>query len=113
MKMRRRASRQAGSEGVLPDFEAWLAAAGVETATAIQLVNDAAGCSGLALGVQATKDIAPGDLLATIPKAACLSIRSSQLSDVIAEEQLVGGEKLRLGDGRCRAAWGGAKACPD
>ncbi len=37
---------------VLPAFEAWMAAQGIEYSPAIKLVAAAAGCSGLALGVQ-------------------------------------------------------------
>ena len=41
------------SGGVLPAFETWMRAVGIDWASdAIELVSTAAGCSGLALGVQ-------------------------------------------------------------
>lgn len=46
--------------------------------------------------LQATRDIAEGEGLCTIPKAACLSIRTTQLADIIEEEELGGGLGLVL-----------------
>jgi hypothetical protein len=143
---------------VLPEFEAWMAGAGIQLTDAIKLVNLAPGCSGLALGVQASRPaaacrqcrlppppllwlccctvcrpnpdsramplqclsspfqsphstpkhpthrprlqaartIGEGEQLCTIPKAACLSIRTTELADVIETEQLGGGLGLVL-----------------
>ncbi len=49
-----------------------------------------------ALLPQATRAIAEGERLCTIPKAACLSIRTTQLADVIEAEELGGGLGLVL-----------------
>lgn len=46
--------------------------------------------------LQATREIAEGERLCTIPKAACLSIRTTQLADVIEAEELGGGLGLVL-----------------
>ncbi|PRW44560.1 ribosomal lysine N-methyltransferase 3 [Chlorella sorokiniana] len=81
---------------VLEQFQEWMSAQGIEHSDAITLVAAAAGCSGLALGVQATRDIAEGERLCTIPKDACLSIRTTQLADVIEAEELGGGLGLVL-----------------
>ena len=144
---------------VLPEFEAWTAGAGIQLTDAIKLINSAPGCSGLALGVQASRPaaacrqcrlpppppllwlccctvcspnpdsrstllhclnsplrsphptpkhrtprpplqaaraIGAGEQLCTIPKAACLSIRTTELADVIEAEQLGGGLGLVL-----------------
>ncbi|KAL4428484.1 hypothetical protein ABPG75_002573 [Micractinium tetrahymenae] len=80
------------AEGVLPAFQAWMDSVGIEVADSIRLTGGAAG----ALGVQAARDIAEGERLCTIPKAACLSIRTSELADVIEEEELGGGLGLVL-----------------
>jgi SET domain-containing protein 6 len=45
---------------------------------------------------QAARDIAEGERLCTIPKAACLSTRTTQLADVIEAEELGGGLGLVL-----------------
>lgn len=135
---------------VLPEFEQWMRGVGIELSPAIRLVAAAAGCSGLALGVQvrtccciacltccslkvllglasrldglphnqmrcgrplrtdspdappsthpaqAARDVAEGERMATIPKAACLSIRTTELADVIEAEELGGGLGLVL-----------------
>ena len=47
---------------VLPAFEAWMDAQGIERSPAIQLVAAAAGCSGLALGVQVRRCLRPSAL---------------------------------------------------
>lgn len=46
--------------------------------------------------LQAAQDITEGERLCTIPKAACLSIRTTQLADVIEAEELGGGLGLVL-----------------
>ena len=47
--------------------------------------------SGVGLGVWALKDIKEGDTLCNIPKSALLSIRNTEVSDIIEEENLGGG----------------------
>lgn len=69
---------------------------GVTTAPAIRLVEAFGGLSGLALAVEAARDIVQGEHLCTIPKAACISIRTTELADIIQAEQL-GGGALYLG----------------
>ncbi|KAL4858939.1 N-lysine methyltransferase setd6 [Chlorella vulgaris] len=82
---------------VLTAFQAWMESVGIEhNRNAIRLVDAAAGCSGLALGVQAVRDVAEGERLCTIPKAACISIRTTELADVIEAEELGGGLGLVL-----------------
>ena len=46
--------------------------------------------------MQAARDVGEGERLCTIPKAACLSIRTSELADVIEAEELGGGLGLVL-----------------
>lgn len=46
--------------------------------------------------LQAVRDVAEGERLCAIPKAACLSIRTTQLADVIEAEELGGGLGLVL-----------------
>ena len=41
--------------------------------------------------VRAVKHVSDGDLLGTIPKRACLSIRTTSIADLIATERLGGG----------------------
>lgn len=81
---------------VLPAFEAWMDGAGIARSPAIRLVPAAAGCSGLALGVVAERDVAANETLCTIPKASCLSIRTTAIADVIEAEGLGGGLGLVL-----------------
>lgn len=45
---------------------------------------------------QAARDIAEGERLCTIPKAACISVRTTELADVIEAEELGGGLGLVL-----------------
>lgn len=52
--------------------------------------------SPLSSTLQAARDVAEGEQLCTIPKAACLSIRTTQLADVIEAEELGGGLGLVL-----------------
>jgi SET domain-containing protein 6 len=42
------------------------------------------------------RDVAEGERLCTIPKAACISIRTTELADVIEAEELGGGLGLVL-----------------
>lgn len=67
---------------------------------AIHLVDAAAGgtlaCGGLALGAVAARDLSPGDELCTIPKPACITLRTSSIADVLDAEQLGGGLGLTL-----------------
>ncbi|EFN55406.1 hypothetical protein CHLNCDRAFT_134525 [Chlorella variabilis] len=85
------------SPRVLREFQAWMESVGIEpNSDAIELVDAAQGCSGLALGVRAVRDVAEGERLCAIPKAACLSIRTTQLADVIEAEELGGGLGLVL-----------------
>eukprot|EP00887_Chlorella_sp_A99_P004898 scaffold4.g4898.t1 len=78
--------------GKVAGLEAWLAEAGMHMAECVCLCEAAPGCSGLALGVRATRDVAQGERLCTIPKAACISIRTTELADIIEEEELGGGK---------------------
>lgn len=45
---------------------------------------------------QAVRDIAEGERLCTIPKAACISVRTTELADVIEAAGLGGGLGLVL-----------------
>lgn len=62
----------------------------------VSLVDNSAGCSGLALGVVALQDVPEGASLCEIPKAACISIRTSPISDLLEREELGGGLGLTL-----------------
>ncbi|KAL4439191.1 hypothetical protein ABPG77_004093 [Micractinium sp. CCAP 211/92] len=79
-------------KGVIEAFQAWMASVGIEVADSIRLTGAAAGT----LGVQAARDIAEGERLCTIPKAACISVRTTELADVIEAEELGGGLGLVL-----------------
>lgn len=48
-------------------------------------------CTGLGLGIIALKDIEEGRELCSIPKSACISIRTSGIADVLEQESLGGG----------------------
>jgi SET domain-containing protein 6 len=72
--------------------ESWLRGAGVSwDADAVAIVDNAQGCSGPALGIRAARDVQEGQRLCTIPKAACLSTRTSSMADLIDAERLGGG----------------------
>lgn len=63
----------------------------------VALAPDAAGCSCNAFGVFALADIEENGMLCKIPKAAVLSVRNTEISDIIEEEQLGGGLGLIAG----------------
>ncbi|PSC69948.1 SET domain-containing [Micractinium conductrix] len=82
---------------MLPSLLDWFNQVRIAHSDAVALVaGGEEGYSGLALAVKATRDIAEGEGLCTIPKAACLSIRTTQLADIIEEEELGGGLGLVL-----------------
>ncbi|GAB4814451.1 hypothetical protein N2152v2_001497 [Parachlorella kessleri] len=81
----------------LAQLEAWLQGMGISwNVDLIQLVDNSRGCSGLALGVQAVADVPEGAHLCTIPKAACISMRTSSIADILETESLGGGLGLIL-----------------
>lgn len=81
----------------LAQLEAWLEGVGITwDRQLVRLVDTSSGCSGLALGVVAVADVPEGAPLCTIPKAACLSIRTSPIADIIEREGLGGGLGLVL-----------------
>ena len=81
----------------LAQLEAWLQGIGISwNVELVQLVDNSRGCSGLALGVQAVADVPEGAHLCTIPKAACISIRTSSIADILEAENLGGGLGLTL-----------------
>ncbi len=81
----------------LSQLESWMESRGIRwNKDLIKLVDDSRGCSGLALGVQAVVNVPEGASLCEIPKAACISIRNTAISDVIEQENLGGGLGLVL-----------------
>lgn len=81
----------------LAALEAWMEGVGISwDRSLIQLVDRSAGCSGLALGVVAAADVGEGATLCTLPKAACLSTRTSPIADILEREGLGGGLGLTL-----------------
>lgn len=81
------AEEQAGDK--LSALEAWLESVGITwDRRLVRLAGAAAGCSGLALGVRAAAAVAEGAALCTIPKAACLSTRTSPIADILEKESL-------------------------
>jgi SET domain-containing protein 6 len=58
---------------------------------AIRLRSDFAYCTGLSLGIAAVRDVGEGEVLATIPKAAVISIVTSSIADILEAEGLKGG----------------------
>lgn len=79
-------------QAVLPAFEAWMRRAGITwSQDAIELVEAQQGCAGLALAVRARQDLPEDELLCTIPKAACITTRTTRVCDLLEEELLGGG----------------------
>ena len=87
----------AAQPAVLPAFEAWMRSAGITWShDAIELVEAQAGCAGLALAVRARRDLPEDALLCTIPKAACITTRTTGASDLLEAELLGGGLGLTV-----------------
>lgn len=74
----------------------------------VDLVDSLAHCSGLALGVSAVENIEQGDVLCVIPKAACLSTKTTAIAGLLEAEQLGGGACVVCCS--CRAPRGRAAA---
>lgn len=53
-------------------------------------------CTGLGLAIRALKDVKEGQDLCTIPKSACISVRTSSIADVLERERLGGGLGLTV-----------------
>lgn len=61
---------------------------GIEYSNSLQLCIDEGSVSGI--GVRAVVDLKEGDIIATIPKKACLTIRTSAAGHMIEEAELGG-----------------------
>jgi hypothetical protein len=76
-------------------LESWLHDAGISwDVGALRLAAGRAALSGPAIAVLAARDLQEGDQLCTIPKAACLSARTSSLAGVLEAEGIGGGLAL-------------------
>ena len=79
--------------GILQPLRQWFRSAGIElndSLLQIDLMQPSSSVSG-AYCVRAIKDVSEGDQLGVIPKAACLSIRTTSAADIIENERLRGG----------------------
>lgn len=69
-------------------FKRWMRDNGIEYSNALQLCIGQGSVSGI--GVRALGDLKEGDVIATIPKKACLTIRTSAAGHMIEEAELGG-----------------------
>lgn len=61
---------------------------GLDCSDALEIVDD--GCVGRGISIRAVCDLKEGDLVATIPKSACLTIQTSGARDMIESAGLAG-----------------------
>jgi len=57
---------------------------------AIEIRSSVEGLSGMAMGVFASRDISAGEILCTIPKETCLTVKTSSISEILQGEGLDG-----------------------
>jgi len=69
-------------------FKRWMRDNGIEYSDSLQLCIGQGSVSGI--GVRALGDLKEGDIIATIPKKACLTIRTSAVGHMIEEAELGG-----------------------
>lgn len=82
----------AAAPGAAARLTAWLAANGVTTSPVMAVVDAPAG----GVRVVATDAVAAGTRLATVPKAAVLSVANSRLAEALEEARIGGGLALVL-----------------
>ncbi|XP_078433531.1 SET domain-containing protein isoform X2 [Wolffia australiana] len=70
-------------------FKRWMAAKGITYSDALDLA-DSPGAHGEGISVFALRDLAEGETVATIPKRACLTIKTTAARRMIAEAALAG-----------------------
>ncbi|XP_074576984.1 uncharacterized protein LOC141833437 isoform X1 [Curcuma longa] len=69
-------------------FKRWMKSHGLVCSDALEIVDD--GCFGEGISVRAVCDLKEGDLVATIPKSACLTIQTSGAREMIESADLAG-----------------------
>ncbi|KAL8167929.1 hypothetical protein V2J09_009428 [Rumex salicifolius] len=73
-------------------FKRWMAANGIVCSDALELVDD----GGAGIFVRSRSDLKEGDLVATIPKQACLTVKTSGACDLIESAELDGSLALSV-----------------
>ncbi|KAK4433162.1 Ribosomal lysine N-methyltransferase 3 [Sesamum alatum] len=84
----------ASSDRRMRGFNRWMKYHGIECSDALLLSAENGGaddsCRSLSISVKALCDLKEGDVVATIPKQSCLTVRTSAASSLIEEAQLGG-----------------------
>lgn len=76
----------------LESFKEWMSLMRITwNAQVISFIADAPHCSGLALAIVTNHDVEEGKELCTIPKAACISTKTTGIADIIEAEEIGGG----------------------
>ncbi|KAK6135922.1 hypothetical protein DH2020_030340 [Rehmannia glutinosa] len=71
-------------------FKRWMKFHGIECSDALLISTENSGADDLSISVKALCDLKEGDVVATIPKQSCLTVKTSAASHLIEEAQLGG-----------------------